>query len=81
LRLADFTSARDLINQIGLIHSFSSQVSFVPSAIHTRTTREIETWRWVGNLTGGIFLSLGRMSTVKIRAGSLFYNPRSRIGA
>src|SRR5712691_601660 len=28
-----------------------------------------------------IFLSLGRMSTVKIRAGSLFRTPCSRIGA
>src|SRR5882762_2909351 len=32
LRLADFASASDLVNQIGLIHSFSSQVSFIPSA-------------------------------------------------
>src|SRR5947199_10540468 len=31
LRLADFTCACDLVNQIGFIHSFSSQVSFVPS--------------------------------------------------
>jgi hypothetical protein len=29
----------------------------------------------LGNLMQGIFLSLGRMSTVKIRAGSLFCNP------
>jgi hypothetical protein len=35
----------------------------------------------LGNLTGGIFLSLGGMSTVKIRAGSLFHNTLSRIGA
>lgn len=34
-----------------------------------------------GNLTGGIFLSLSRMSTVKIRARSLFRIPMSRIGA
>ena len=34
-----------------------------------------------GNLTGGIFLSLSRMSTVKIRARSLFHTPESRIGA
>src|SRR5208282_1201332 len=33
LRLADFASARDLVNQIGFIHSFSSQVSFIPSTI------------------------------------------------
>src|SRR5205807_7117939 len=33
-RFADFASASDLVNQIGLIHSFSSQVSLfcVPSA-------------------------------------------------
>jgi hypothetical protein len=31
LRLADFTRACDLVNQIGLVHSFSSQVSFMPS--------------------------------------------------
>ena len=35
----------------------------------------------LGNLTGGILLSLRRMSTVKIRAGSLFRTPVSRIGA
>jgi hypothetical protein len=34
-----------------------------------------------GNLTGGIFLSPGRMSTVKIRSRSLFRTPPSRIGA
>jgi hypothetical protein len=34
-----------------------------------------------GNLTGGIFLSPGRMSTVKIRSRSLFRTPGSRIGA
>jgi hypothetical protein len=34
-----------------------------------------------GNLTGGIFLCSGGMSTVKIRAGSLFCTPPSRIGA
>ena len=34
-----------------------------------------------GNLTGGIFLSISRMSTVKIRARSLFHTPASRIGA
>jgi hypothetical protein len=34
-----------------------------------------------GNLTGGIFLSISRMSTVKIRARSLFRTPLSRIGA
>jgi len=33
----------------------------------------------LGNLTGGILLSLHRMSTVKIRAGSLFRNPLFRI--
>jgi hypothetical protein len=33
------------------------------------------------NLTAGILLSLQRMSTVKIRARSLFRTPRSRIGA
>ena len=35
----------------------------------------------MGNPTAGIFLSSGRMSTVKIRAGSLFHTPRFRIGA
>jgi hypothetical protein len=34
-----------------------------------------------GNLTGGIFLSPARMSTVKIRSRSLFHTPGSRIGA
>lgn len=34
-----------------------------------------------GNLTGGIFLSPRRMSTVKIRSRSLFRTPQSRIGA
>ena len=34
-----------------------------------------------GNLTGGILLSPRRMSTVKIRARSLFRTPQSRIGA
>src|ERR1700728_724299 len=33
LRLAHFASASDLVNQIGLIHSFSSQVSFIPSTV------------------------------------------------
>jgi hypothetical protein len=41
LRFADFTRACDLVNQIGFIHSFSSQVSFVPS-LH----RE-ENWLWL----------------------------------
>jgi hypothetical protein len=35
----------------------------------------------LGNLTGGILLSLRRMSTVKIRAGSLFRTPSSQIGS
>jgi hypothetical protein len=35
----------------------------------------------LGNLTGRILLSLCRMSTVKIRAGSLFCTPLSRNGA
>jgi hypothetical protein len=35
----------------------------------------------LGNPTGGILLSLRRMSTVKIRARSLFRTPLSRIGA
>src|SRR5579862_3451346 len=35
----------------------------------------------LGNLTEGIFLSPEEMSTVKIRAGSLFCTPRSRTGA
>jgi hypothetical protein len=35
----------------------------------------------LGNLSAGILLSLERMSTVKIRAGSLFRTPMSRIGA
>ena len=34
-----------------------------------------------GNLIAGIFLPPGRMSTVKIRAGSLFRTPKARIGA
>jgi len=35
----------------------------------------------LGNLMQGILLSLRRMSTVKIRARSLFCTPWSRIGA
>jgi hypothetical protein len=35
----------------------------------------------LGNLTGRILLSPEEMSTVKIRAGSLFCTPPSRIGA
>ena len=35
----------------------------------------------LGNLTGRILLSPQRMSTVKIRARSLFRTPRSRNGA
>jgi hypothetical protein len=35
----------------------------------------------LGNLTEGIFLPSGRMSTVKIRAGSLFHTLLARIGA
>ncbi len=35
----------------------------------------------LGNLTGGILLPSQRMSTVKIRARSLFRTPCSRIGA
>jgi hypothetical protein len=35
----------------------------------------------LGNLTGRILLSLRRMSTVKIRMGSLFRTPLVRIGA
>jgi hypothetical protein len=35
----------------------------------------------LGNLTEGILLSLRGMSTVKIRAGSRFRTPLSRIGA
>ncbi len=35
----------------------------------------------LGNLTEGIFLSPLEMSTVKIRAGSLFCTPRPRSGA
>jgi len=31
LCFADFTCACDLVNQIGFVHSLSSQVSFVPS--------------------------------------------------
>jgi len=34
----------------------------------------------LGNLSAGILLSLERMSTVKIRAGSLFRTPTARIG-
>lgn len=34
-----------------------------------------------GNLMGGILLSLGGMSTAKIRAGSPFRNTGARIGA
>lgn len=34
-----------------------------------------------GNPTGGILLSLRRMSTVKIRAGSLFHNVNCRLRA
>jgi hypothetical protein len=35
----------------------------------------------LGNLTARIFLSYGRMSTVKIRTGSLFRTSLARIGA
>jgi hypothetical protein len=35
----------------------------------------------LGNLMGGILLSPSRMSTVKIRARSLFRTPMSRTGA
>jgi len=35
----------------------------------------------LGNLSAGILLSPQRMSTVKIRARSLFRTPVSRIGA
>jgi len=35
----------------------------------------------LGNLTARIFLPLGRMSTVKIRTGSLFRTSPARIGA
>jgi hypothetical protein len=61
------------------ISSFSSQVSFVciPSTIPGGQTLVSE----LGNLMEGILLSLRRMSTVKIRARSLFRTPRSRIGA
>jgi len=34
----------------------------------------------LGNLTARILLPLQRMSTVKIRAGSLFHTPAARIG-
>jgi hypothetical protein len=33
LRFAHFASTSDLVNQICLIHSFSSQVSFIPSTV------------------------------------------------
>src|SRR5262249_25645610 len=41
LRFADLARACDLVNQIGFVHSFSSQVSFIPS-VH----RE-EIWLWL----------------------------------
>src|SRR5437660_6214053 len=47
LRLADFTRACDLINQIGFIHSFSSQVSFIPSPDRGSKVARAE----LGNLT------------------------------
>jgi hypothetical protein len=77
LRFTHFASARDLVNEIGFIHyGLSSQVSFVPSP-----HREAEAVALLGNLTARIFLSYGRMSTVKIRTGSLFRTWLARIGA
>jgi hypothetical protein len=43
LRFADFASACDLVNQIGFIHSFSSQVSFIPSR-HREDKRSWLSW-------------------------------------
>src|SRR5713226_8457788 len=58
---------------------FSSQVSLscIPSAHREETSLVSE----LGNLMADILLSLRRMSTVKIRAGSLFCTTVSRIGA
>jgi hypothetical protein len=77
LRLADFTRTCDLVNQIGFVHSLSSQVSFMPSLHREETLAMAE----LGNLTARILLPLRRMSTVKIRIGSQFRTPSARSGA
>jgi hypothetical protein len=76
LRFADFASARDLINQIGFIHVF-----LLAGLFHTQRTPGGQMLvAELGNPTGGILLSPRRMSTVKIRARSLFCTPLSRNG-
>src|SRR5580693_9075258 len=71
LRFADFASARDLIHQIGLIHVFLLAGLFHTQPLPGGQKLVAE----LGNPTGGILLSLRRMSTVKIRARSLFRTP------
>src|SRR5271163_4361341 len=79
LRFADLASARDLVNQIGFIHLFLLAGLFI---LHTQPTPGGQKLvAELGNLTAGILLSPRRMSTVKIRARSLFRTPMSRIGA
>src|SRR5271166_6835791 len=72
-----------LSTRSALFICFSSQVSlFCNPILHTQPKPGGQKLvAELGNLTGGILLSLRRMSTVKIRAGSLFRTPLSRIGA
>src|ERR1700733_2013249 len=71
-----------LSTRSALFMRFSSQVSFhaQPSS-SSPDRREIPAMAESGNLTARILLRLQRKSTVKIRAGSLFCTPRTRIGA
>src|SRR5271168_91119 len=65
-----------LSTRSALFMSLSSQVSFVPSLHREAKLAMAE----LENLTGGILLPLRRMSTVKIRMGSLFRTCPPRIG-
>jgi hypothetical protein len=76
LRFADITSACDFVNEIGFIHEF-----LLAGLFGAQPNWEEEAVAELGNLTEGIFLPSGRMSTVKIRAGSLFRTLPARIGA
>src|SRR5271156_6835847 len=66
-----------LSTRSALFISFSSQVSFIPSTIPGGK----QLLCGLGNLIEGILLSLGGMSTVKIRTGSLFRTPARWIRA
>jgi hypothetical protein len=77
LRFADFASACDFINEIGFVHEYLLTGLFGAQPNTGRKNYAAE----LGNLMGGIFLSSGRMSTVKIRAGSLFCTLLIQIGA